>query len=508
MGMAAKAITGFLRLGGTGAAWTTPIARDVVYADILGGDLTVGGITISADKAMKYIPFFAAVRNISEDVAGLPLNVYQRLDGGGRARDTDHPVDRILGAKPNPFMTAFTFREVLQSHVLTWGNGYAEIEFATDGSVLNLWPLRPDRMSVFVDKRTDQVVYRYALAGGGRVDLPRRKVLHVHGLGFDGLVGYSVIERASHMLGMAISAEKYGEDWFEKGGIPPAYLSHPKELSDRGRDNLRQSIDNGTLTDRHRMALLEEGMDIKTIGLPPRDSAFLEANGMTRSLVATLFRMPPDMLQDITRSTSWGTGIEQQGIGYVKYTLRSHLTRWEQEGNTRLLPNEDRYLRHVVDALLRGDSAARWTAYRAGADLGVYSIDDILEMEDRNPLPDGLGSQHFVQLNRAPLEQIGEMTMEQRIAAVGGLIRSGFTPDAATDLVDLPTLDHTGLEPVTVSEQTRPPLRVVKMAEFRCPECSKLLVKMAGPGTVADCSRCKVERTAPELPDVDPSSER
>lgn len=493
MGIAAKAITGFFRFGGSGAPWVTPIARDIVYADILGGDLKVGGITISGDKAMKYIPFFAAVRNISEDVAGLPLNVYQRLEGGGRARDAEHPVDRILGSAPNPYMTAFTFRELLQSHVLTWGNGYAEIEFATDGSVLNLWPLRPDRVSVFVDKQTDKVVYRYALAGGGRVDLPRRKVLHVHGLGFDGLVGYSVIERASHMLGMAINAEKYGEDWFEKGGIPPAYLTHPKELSDGGRLNLRKSIDDGTLSDRHRMALLEEGMDIKTIGIPPRDMAFIEANGMSRSLVATLFRMPPDMLQDIQRSTSWGTGIEQQGIGYVKYTLRAHLTRWEQEGKARLLADEDRYLKHVVDALLRGDSAARWTAYRAGADLGVYNIDDILEMEDRNPLPDGLGQQHFVQLNRAPLEQIGEMTLEQRIAAVGGLIRSGFTPDAATDLVDLPTLDHTGLVPVTVSDQS-----VVKMAEFRCPECSKLLVKMAGPGTVADCPRCKAERIAPD----------
>jgi len=449
----ASTITNFIHLGGTGTPYTTPVGRDVVYADVLGGEFKIGGVTISADKAMRYIPFFAAVRNISEDVAGLPLNVYQKLPGGGRERDAAHPVDELLGTAPNPYMTAFTFRETLQSHVLTWGNGYAEIEFATDGSVLHLWPLQPNRMTVFVDKAADTVVYRFVLANGGHVDLPRRKVLHVHGLGFDGLVGYSVIERARHMLGMAIAAERYGEDWFEKGGIPPAYLSHPKDLSDPARANLRKSIDDGTLTDRHRMALLEEGMKIETIGIPPRDSAFLEANGMTRSLTATLFRMPPDMLQDVTRSTSWGTGIEQQGIGYVKYTLRSHLIRWEQEGKARLLAGEDRYLKHVVDALMRGDSAARWTAYRAGADLGVYSIDDILEMEDRNPLPDGLGQQHFVQLNRVPLEEIGAMSIRERFEVLGALIRAGYQPDASTEALDLPDIDHTGLEPVTVAEQ-------------------------------------------------------
>jgi HK97 family phage portal protein len=450
----ASSITNFIRLGGTGSPYVTPTSRDVVIADITpSGEYRTAGMSVNADKAMTYIPFYAAVRNIAEDVAGLPLNVYERLAGGGRQRDETHPVDYLLGVEANPYMTAFTFRETLQSHVLTWGNGFAEIEFATDGSILYLWPLRPDRMQVFVDKATDKVVYRVTLTGGDRVDLPRRKVLHIHGLGFDGLVGYSVIERARHMLGMAIATERYGEDWFEKGGVPPAYLTHPKELSDTGRTYLRKQIDDGTLSDRHRMALLEEGMTIETIGLPPGDSAFLETYGMTRSLTATLMRMPPDMLQDVTRSTSWGTGIEQQGIGYVKYTLRSHLTRWEQEGKARLLVGEPRYLKHVIDALLRGDSSARWTAYRAGLDLGVYSIDDVLEMEDRNPLKDELGKQHFVQLNRAPLEQIGEMTMAERFAALGILNRAGFQPDASLDAVDLPAIEHTGLEPVTVSEQ-------------------------------------------------------
>lgn len=454
MGAVAKAITDVIRFGGTGAPWVTPHSRDVVFGDLTTGvDFKVAGVTVNADKAMGFIPFFAAVRNISEDVAGLPLNVYRDLEGGGKEKDAAHPVHKLMHSAANPYMTAFTFRETLQAHVLTWGNGYAEIEFATDGSVLALWPLRPDRVAVYVDKSTNQVVYRVTLTGGTTVDLPRRKVFHVHGLGYDGLVGYSVIEKARHTIGMALGAEKYGEDHFARGGIPPAYLSHPKELGDRARDNLRKQIDDGTLTDRHRMALLEEGMDIKTLGIPPRDSAFLETLTDGRSLTATLFRMPPDMLQDVTRSTSWGTGIEQQGIGYVKYTLRGHLARWEQEGNMRLLKGEDRYLKHLIDGLMRGDSAARWASYRAGLDLGVYTIDKVLEFEDMNPLPNGLGQQHLVQLNRVALEEIGALSLRERFEVLGSLIRAGFQPEAATEVVDLPDIDHTGLEPVTVSEQ-------------------------------------------------------
>lgn len=451
MGAVANAIKDVIRLGG-GQGYTTPISRDVVYSD--PGGVAWGVKAVSADRAMGFIPFFAAVRNISEDVAGLPLNVYAKRTDGGRTREGDHPVDTLLHSAPNPYMTAFSFRETLQSHVLMWGNGFAEIEFATDGSVLALWPLRPDRMLVTVDRASGAPVYRYSLDDTSHVDLPRRKVFHVHGLGFDGLVGYSIIEKARRTLAMALASERYGENWYDKGGLPKAVLKHPKTLSDPARANLRDSVEANysSLEGRQRIMLLEEGMDLDTLGVPAKDAAFLDTLSDARSLMATLFRMPPDMLQDVTRSTSWGTGIEQQGIGYVKYTLRGSLLRWEQEGDMRLLAGEPRYLKHVVDGLMRGDSTARWNQYRQGLDLGVYSIDDVLEMEDRNPLPDGLGKQHFVQLNRAPLDQIGEMSMVDRLAALGGLVRAGFQPDSSLSALDLPEIDHTGLEPVTVAE--------------------------------------------------------
>lgn len=450
MGAVAAAIKSVIHLGG-GQGYVTPHRNDVVY----NLDLAHPQKAVSVDRAMQFIPFYAAVRNISEDVAGLPFNVYRRLDEGGRARDSQHPVDRILGRAANPYMTAFTLRETLQSHALAWGNGTAEIEFDTEGRPLALWPLRPDRCEFLVDRAAGVPFLRYALSSGQKVDLPRRNYLHIHGLGFDGLQGYSVVEKARRTLAMTIASEKYGENWYDKGGLPKAVLIHPGNLSKTAKDNLRESVEAnyGTLEGRQRIMLLEEGMSLETMGVPAKDAAFIETMDNSQHLMATLFRMPPDMLQDISRSTSWGTGIEQQGIGYVRYTLRGWLKRWEEEGDMRLLPGDDRYLKHVIDGLLRGDVASRWQSYRQGLDLGVYCIDDVLEMEDRNPLPDGMGKQHYVQLNRAPIEQVGELSMRERFDILGILNRAGFQPDASLDALDLPAIDHTGLEPVTVSEQ-------------------------------------------------------
>lgn len=453
MGAFAAAVKQVIHLGG-GQGYVTSRRNDVVY------DVDVAGLLgrrarITPERAMKFIPFFAAVRNISEDVAGLPLNVYQRIPEGGRRRDADHPVDSLLGKAPNPWMTAMTFRETLQGHVLTWGNGVAEIEYDTEGRVLGLWPLRADRCEFLVDRASGNPFLRYTLGNGQQVDLARRNYFHVHGLGFDGLQGYSIVEIARRTLAMALAGQKYGEHWYDKGGLPKAVLIHPKTLSDTAKTNLRESVEANysTLEGRQRIMLLEEGMSLEQIGVSAKDAEFLASMDNAWHLMATLFRMPPDMLQDVSRSTSWGTGIEQQGIGYVKYTLRGWLTRWEQEGDMRLLTGSDRYLKHIVDALLRGDSAARWNVYRQALDLGVFNIDKVLELEDMNPLPDGLGQQHFVQLNRAPLEQVGELSLRERYEILGALSRAGYQPDASLEALGLPDIEHTGLEPVTVSEQ-------------------------------------------------------
>jgi HK97 family phage portal protein len=449
VGQLANAVKATFRLGGTGT-FLTPRANDVVYVDPWAlGAKRVAGISVTAEKAMSYIPFFAAVRNISEDVAGLPLGVFRATDAG-REQDRAHPLHTVLHDAPNPYMTSFTFRETLQAHMLTWGNGYAEIEYGDNGSVLGLWPLRPDRMEVLIDEQANAPVYRYTL-GSRTVDLPWRKVFHVHGLGFDGLQGYSILSIARGMLGIALAGEKHSQTDFARGTVPPAILKTSGKLSPEAKQNLRESWD--SLDHRDRVAILEEGLDLQVIGVPAKDAEFIATMNMPRSLMATLLRIPPHMLQDVDRSTSWGSGIEQQTIGYSKFTLRPWLVRWEQAGKQQLLGDEDRYLRHNMTAFERGDTNTRWRAYESGLRNGVYSIDDIRELEDLNPLPDGMGDVRFAPLNMAPLDQFRQASMRERIEMLGALVRAGFDPTSAAAELDVPEIEHTGLEPVTVTEQ-------------------------------------------------------
>ncbi len=452
MGLTTRATKAIIHLGGTGG-WSTPTSHDIVYASPWETNSEEAGVQVTAAVAMTYIPFFAGIRLISEDLGSLPFGVYRDRPDGGKEKRTDHPLHSVLHDQANPYMTAMSWREVIQAHCLTWGNGYSEIEYATDGSVMWLWPLRPDRMSVHLDTATGRPFYRYMLLNGETKDLPWRKVHHVHGLGYDGLVGYSIIATARRAIGMAVAGEKFASGYMKRGNVPPAVLKAARSYTPEALENIRASWDE--LDHRNRVAILEEGLDFQVVGLPPKDVQFIESANHLRSLMATLLRLPPHMLSDVTRSTSWGTGIEQQDIGYVKHTLRPWLVRHEQEAKARLLVGDtDHYVRFTLDALLRADSKTRWQNYASGLDRGVLKIDEVRAWEELDPLPNGEGARNFVPLNMAPLDQVGEMTMEQRIAAYGTLIRAGAEPASASEVTDV-DVEHTGLEPVTVAEQTR-----------------------------------------------------
>ncbi len=455
MGALKDVITGYWKIGGTGTPWTTSTAKDIIYNNS-GWDTSpkIAGVTVTQETALNFVPFWAAVRMISEDVAGLPYNVYAKRPDGGREVAEDHYAHRLLHDQPNPEMSAFTYRELRQSHVLTWGNAYAEKEFATDGTVINLWPLRPDQMlSTFRSATTGQLTYRYRLPSGETVDIPKRHIQHLHGLGYDGLTGYSVVDRMRRAIALGTATETHGTNAFDKGMIPPAYIKTAGKLSVDGKANLKASMESWRgLENRQRIAVLEEGLDLQTIGIPNDDAQFIATLENAGGQIATGFRIPPSMLGMVNRSTSWGTGIEQQKIGYASMTLRGWLVRTEQQDKMDIIGRDDpHYTRHVMDAFLRGDTASRWSGYTSGLDRGVWSINDILQMEERNPI-DG-GDRHFVPMNMMPLDQVGELTLEQRVAALGGLTRAGFQPDASADAVGLTGIEHTGLEPVTVSEQ-------------------------------------------------------
>lgn len=380
-----------------GAAW-----------EWLGGAPTAAGVQVSTEGAMAYSAVYACVRVLSETVASLPLKTYKRV-GQGKEPATDFYLYELLHDRPNPVMTSFEFRETLQAHLLLWGNFYCEVERDGAGRVAALWPLRPDKMRG-VSLAGDRLTYEYELPNGGATVLSGDRVWHVRGLGSDGLVGYSPIQLARQPIGLGLAAEEYGARFFGNGARPGGILQHPGKLGDKARANLRAGFnqEHGGLSKMHRLAVLEEGMTYQQIGIPPEDAQFLQTRKYQRAEIAGLFRVPPHMIGDLERATF--SNIEHQSIEFVVHTVRPWVVRWEQSINRNLLSEAERktyFAAFLVDGLLRGDIMSRYQAYATGRQNGWLSADDIRELENMNPLPDGQGEMYLVPLNMVPASEVG-----------------------------------------------------------------------------------------------------
>lgn len=382
------------------------------FVDSLGGSQASSGVLVNEETAMRSTAVYASVRLLSETMASLPLIVYRRLTGGGKERATDHPLYLVLHDQVNPYMTSMVFRETLMAHLLLWGNAYAEIEYDKKGNIVALWPLLPDRTYPRMDAVTSELYYYTTVASGQEIKLPSWKVLHIPGLGFNGLVGRSPIRMAREAIGLSLATEEFGSRFFGQGAKPGGVLEHPGKLSDDSMRRLRASwaeIHSG-LHNSHRIAILEEGMKYQQIGIPPEDAQFLETRRFQVNEIARIFRVPPHMIGDLDRATF--SNIEQQSLEFVVYSLRPWLVRWEQAINAKLLMPEQRqiyFVEHLVDGLLRGDIQSRYQAYAVARQNGWLSADDIRELENMNPLPDGQGNIYLVNGNMIPVGSVDQV---------------------------------------------------------------------------------------------------
>jgi len=361
------------------------------------------GVSITEERALKYSAVFGCVRVLAETVASLPLHVYRRLEGGGKERATDHYLYDLLHVLPNPELTSFEFRELQMVYLTLWGNAYAEIEFGKNGKPVALWPLRPDQMQV---RRVDgELVYEYQSNAVGRVTFPWYKIFHIRGLSTDGVVGLSMIRIAREAIGLGLAAEEFGARFFDNDARPGIVLEHPGTLSEEALEHLRKSWEakHKSLADKHRVAILEEGMKVHEVGIPPEDAQFLETRKFQVNEIARIFRVPPHLIGDLEKATF--SNIEQQSIEFVIHTIRPWLVRWEQAIMRDLFSKNDRneyFAEFLVDGLLRGDIESRYKAYAIGRQNGWLSADDIRELENMNPLPDGMGKIYLIPLNMVP----------------------------------------------------------------------------------------------------------
>lgn len=341
------------------------------YSFFLGN--STSGKRVNERSAMQMTAVYCCVRILSEAVAGLPLHLYQYTDEGSKAKAVKHPLYFLLHDEPNPEMTSFIFRETLMTHLLLWGNAYAQIIRNGKGEIIGLYPLMPDRMTVDRDEE-GRLYYEYMTSTDDApinekttVKLPPSEVLHIPGLGFDGLVGYSPIAMAKNAIGMAIACEEYGAKFFANGAQPSGVLEHPGTIKDPSR--VRESWQNtfGGSQNANKVAVLEEGMKYTPISISPEQAQFLETRKFQIDEIARIFRVPPHMVGDLEKSSF--SNIEQQSLEFVKYTLDPWVSRWEQSMMRSLLTAEEKkqyFVKFNVDGLLRGDYASRMSGCRSG----------------------------------------------------------------------------------------------------------------------------------------------
>ncbi len=381
------------------------------------------GERVDEKSAMQIATVYACVRLLAETVAGLPLHLYRTKDGGSaKERAMDHPLYKLLYRQPNPEMTSFSFREVMMTHLLLWGNCYAQIIRDGKNGVLGLYPLLPENIEIDRDDK-GQIFYIYHAytdekPGENNKDIyfRRDEIFHVPGLGFNGLVGFSPIAMMKNALGTTLAVEKYGSSFFKNGAQPSGVLEHPGVLKDPSKIRENWSAVYGGANNAHKVAVLEEGMQYKAISLPPEDSQFLSTRQFGVNEICRIFRVPPHMVQDLEHATF--SNIEHQSIDFVVHTLTPWLVRFEQAIVKDLLMEEEQdeyFPKFNVDGLLRGDYQSRMQGYATGISNGFLSPNDVHRLENWDLIPaEKGGNDYYLNGGYVKLEDAGKQQMVQQ----------------------------------------------------------------------------------------------
>ena len=373
------------------------------------------GAGVNQTTSMQVSAVYACVRILAESIAGLPLHVLELSEEGSTEKAFDHPLYVLLHDLPNRDMTSFVWRETMMTHLLLYGNSYCQIIRNGKGEVVELYPLMPNRMKVDRDG-SGNIYYEYQHGTdepdpkkAGTVILKPRDVLHIPGLSFDGLVGYSPIAVAKNTIGLAIACEEYGASFFKNGASPSGVLEHPGILKQPDKIRENWSAVYGGTHNAGRVAVLEEGMKFSKISIPPDQAQFLETRKFQIDEIARIFRIPPHMVGDLDRATF--SNIEQQSLEFTQYTLNPWVCRWEQSLMRALLKPEERtkyFIKFNLEGLLRGDYQSRMNGYSIGIQSGLYSINDCRKLENMDLIPDEMGGNaHMVNGSMVNVANLG-----------------------------------------------------------------------------------------------------
>ena len=397
---------------------------EYIDAFLRGDDFTVtskSGVKVNESTTLNLDSVLGCIKILSETIASLPLQVYERVEEGKQKAST-HSVYNLLHLEPNSIMTSFVFRELAMLNLLIWGNFYAEIE-EKNGEIKNLWPLPPWRVEAKLTN-TKKKYFDIKLKNGKKRNLRDDQVLHIPGMGWDGVKGFSPLSVSQDTFGMGIALEEFTNNFFSNGMNVGSVAEHPGKLSKEAADRLRKDLreKHEGLGNAHRLMLLEEGMKFSKSIFPPNDAQMLESRKFSIEQIARIYRVPLHLLQHLEKATN--NNIEHQGIDFVVHTIRPWLIRWEQGINTKLFTVNERvryFAEFNVEGLLRGDIQSRYAAYATGRQWGWLSVNDIREKENMNKKENGdiyLQPMNMVEagtvVEQQPIQQQEQSSREKR----------------------------------------------------------------------------------------------
>ncbi|TLP41046.1 phage portal protein [Arcobacter arenosus] len=360
------------------------------FSELFAPRESTSGENITLSNAMKISTVFSCIRVLSETTGSLPIHLYEyNSKNNKKSKAYTHNLYDILNLEPNKDMTSVTFWEVCIAHLCLNGNFYAQIIKSRAGKILELVPLLATNVTKY-RLEDDSIIFTYN-NGKHTYEFKQDEIFEVIGFSKDGWSGMSPIEYQRDSLGLSKSAENYGSRFFKNNATPPIAVKIPQTLNDEQYKRLKKSWQKAHSGENaHKVALLEGGADITSIGLSNSDSQFLETRQFQKSEICGMYRVPPHLVADLSKSSF--NNISEQSQELVKYTLQPYINRIEKSIKKQLLSKEERkkyYAKFNVDGLLRGDIQSRFNAYNIGRNMGVYSANEIREKEDMNPIKDG-----------------------------------------------------------------------------------------------------------------------
>lgn len=391
----------------------TPIQTDLMnpvtwFSDMLGGAKTASGVPVTPASSLKVPTVFACVNILANAVAKLPFQLFEHTKTG-RSRNKKHAVYRLLEKRPNPMQTPFSFKHTYEVHRLLWGNAYINIEWDVWGYPKNLWLLNPANTEPILDIKTQQVWYYTVLPDGTSTFLPSSDVIHLKTLSLDGIKGKSMIQIARELIGSSQAAQQFKGKFFSNGAANNGVLKIAGQLSPEAKDAIRQEWENKNtgIENAHRIAILDAGLEFQDIGMPLRDAQFIEGMNYDKSEIATIFNIPLYKVNNLDKATL--NNVEQMAIEFLSDTLDPIITQYEEEFTYKLFTvkeQEKYYLKFNIGKLMRTDSKTRAEYYKIMSEIGAFSINGILELEDMDGI-DG-GDVHRVDLNHVDIKYANE----------------------------------------------------------------------------------------------------